>query len=93
MMVIVTDARFETRRRPRRLDAPDDAFANQDAQRVVHRLQRDRANLGAYGVGHAVRGDMRMPRHCSQHSQSLRRDLKTMLSKKLRRVGDHAGTE
>jgi len=80
MMVIVTDPRFEARRRPRRLDAPDDAFANQDAQRVVDRLERNRADLGPYRVGHAVRGDVRMTRHCPQHSQSLRRDLKTVLS-------------
>ena len=93
MMVIVTNPSLEASRRPRRLNAPDDAFANQDAQRVVHRLERDRADLGPYGIGDAVRGDMRMPRHRSQHSQSLRRDLKAVLSKKLRRVGDHAATE
>ena len=87
--MVVADAGFEAGRGTGRLDAPDDAFANQDAQGVVHRLQRDRANLRPHGFGHAIRGDMRRGRHRPQHREALRRDLKTVLTKKLRRIGDH----
>jgi hypothetical protein len=89
MVMVVADARFEAGRGTGRLNAPDDAFANQDAQGVVHRLKRDRANLRSHRVGYAIGGDMRLGGHRPEHRQALRRDLKTVLTKKLRRLGDH----
>src|SRR6266852_1527114 len=47
MVVVVTDSSLVKGRRPRRLDAPDEALLGQDPESVVHRLTRDGADLGA----------------------------------------------
>lgn len=89
MVVVVADAGLEAGGRTSRLDAPDDAFAHQDAERVVDRLQGNRANFRPDGFGHAIRGDMRVTRDRPQHGQPLGRDLKAVLTKDLRGVSHH----
>ena len=92
MMVVVADAILEASRRSRRLDAPYEALAGKNAQGVVDRLQRDRADLGPYGISHGIGGDVRLTRDCPQDSQALRRDLDAALSKEISRVDSHGWT-
>jgi hypothetical protein len=72
------------------LNAPDEAFGNQDAQGVVHRLQRDRPDLAPDNIGYAVGRDVGLTCDRPQHSQSLGGDLNTTLAKKISGVGAHA---
>ena len=90
MMVVVSDAGLEASRRAGRLNAPDDAFTDQDAERVVHRLERDGPNLGPDGLGHGVGGDVGLTRDCPQDRQSLGRHLDTALPKEISRRSGHA---
>jgi hypothetical protein len=83
MVMVVTDSIFETRRRSRRLNAADQAFGDQDAERVVHRLQRDRADLGAHCVSHSVCRDVGFARHRAQHGYPLGCYLNTALPKEI----------
>ena len=77
---------------PGRLNAPDETFANQKTERVVHRLKRDRPNFAPDDLRHAVGRDVRLTRHRPKDSQSLRSDLNTALTKEISRVGGHAST-
>jgi hypothetical protein len=90
MVMVVTDTIFEARRRARRLDAPDEPFGGQQIERVVDRLQRDRANLGPHGVSHTPRRGVRLIRDGPQHGQALGRDLNAVLAKEIGGVGRHA---
>ena len=87
MVMVVADPIFETRGRPRRLNAAEEAFGNQEGERVVHRLKRYGADLGPDGFGHAVCRDVGLIRHDSPDRQSLGRDLDTALAKKFSWVG------
>ena len=62
MVVVVADPILEARRRSGGLNAPDQPLGDQQAERVVHRLQRDRADLGPDGLGHAVGRDVGLTR-------------------------------
>jgi hypothetical protein len=62
MMVVVADAIFEPGRRSIRLNTPDEAFGDQDAEGVVHRLKRDDADLGPDSIGDAVGCHVRLTR-------------------------------
>ena len=93
MVVVVPDPSLEASRRAGWLNAPDDPFTDQDAEGVVHRLERDRTDLRSDGLGHAIRGDMRLTRYRAQHSQPLGRHLKAVLTKKLRGVSHHPRKE
>jgi hypothetical protein len=88
MVVVVADPVFEQRRRPGRLNAPDDALGDQEGERVVHGLKGDGANLDPDDLGHTVGRDVRLPRHRPENSQSLGGDLNTPLPKE---VGGGAG--
>jgi hypothetical protein len=92
MMVIVADTIFETRRRAGRLNATDQTFGDQDVQRVVDRLKRDRANFAPHCLSDCVGRDMGRTRDRTQHRQSLRRYLNAVLSKQVGRVSAHMGT-
>jgi hypothetical protein len=92
MVVVVPDPILEARRRPGGLNAPDDAFGDQDAERVVHRLERDRTDLGPDDFGDAVGGDVRSTRDRPQDSQSLGRHLNPTFTKKVGGVGRHANS-
>jgi hypothetical protein len=87
MVVVVADAILEASRRPRRLNAPQEAAGDKDAKRVVDRLVRDRSDLRSDHFRYPVSRDVRLIRHRTQHPQSLRGDLNTVLTKELNGVG------
>jgi hypothetical protein len=68
------------------LNAPDEPLGDQDSERVVHRLERDGTDLSPDGLGHGVGRDVWLTRDRLQDSQSLGRDLNTVLPKQLSRV-------
>jgi len=80
MVVIVADAIFEASRRSRGLNAPDEPLGDQQGERVVHRLQRDRTDLGPYDFGHGVGRDVRLTRNRPQNRQPLSRHLDAALA-------------
>jgi hypothetical protein len=90
MVVVVADAILEARGRPRGLNAPDQAFRDQNPEGVVHRLQRDGADLTADGLGESIGRRVGLIRYCAQDSQSLRGDLNPAVPKQVCRVGCHA---
>jgi hypothetical protein len=91
MVVIVPNPILIPRRRPGRLNAPDEPLLRQDSEGIVHPLPRDGPNLGAHVLGNGIRRPMGTPRHRPKHGQSLRRHLDTMVSKRLGRIC-HAGS-
>jgi hypothetical protein len=86
MMMVVAYSIFEARRGSGRLYAPQHAFGHQQAEGVVDRLERDRADLGPDGFSHGVGGNVRLTCHGSQHSQSLSRDLDAKLTEEIGRA-------
>ena len=78
MVVVVAHSVLVARWRPGRLDAADDAFVGEGRKAVVHRLKRDRTNVGPHDGVDVGRGAVRSLRHRPQDSQTLRRDLHTM---------------
>jgi len=84
MVVVVADPILEASWRPGRLNAPDQAFGDQDGEGIVHRLERDGADLGPDDLGHAVGGDVGLTRYRPQDGQSLGGYLDTALSKEVR---------
>ena len=90
MVVVVADPILESRRCPGWLNAAEESFNNQDAERVVHRLERDGTDLGPNGIGHAVSCDVRPTRDGPQYSQPLSRYLNTVLPQEVCRVTHHA---
>jgi hypothetical protein len=89
MVMVIAHPIFEARRRPRRLNAAEEAFGNQEGERVVHRLERYGADLGPHRLGHAIGCDVRLIRHDAPDRQSLGRDLNTALAKKVRWISRH----
>ena len=89
MVVVVTDAIFETSGRSSRLNATDQTLGHQQGQRVVHGLKGNGANLGADDVGYGIGRDVRLPRHRAEDGESLRGDLNATLTKKIGRLGSH----
>ena len=81
MVVVVANSVLEASGCPGRLNAPDETFGDQDAESVVHRLERDRTDLGPHDLGHLVGRDVRLPCHCPKDRQSLGRDLNTAFTK------------
>jgi hypothetical protein len=92
VVMVVTDAILVARRRPCRLDAPDEAFGHEHSERVVHRLERDRADLRPGDVGDLVCRDVRPSRDRAHDRQSLRRHLDTVSPKEIDRVARHRPT-
>ena len=90
MVVVVADTILEASRRSGGLNAPDKAFGDQDAEGVVHRLERDGTDLGPNGLGHGVSRDVGLTRDRPQDSQSLSGDLDTALPKEVGRISEHA---
>ena len=89
MVVVVADPILEASRGSRGLYAPDQAFRNQYAERVVHRLERDRADLRPDGLGHRIGRDVGLTRDRPQDSQSLGSDLNAALPKEISRIRTH----
>ena len=90
MVVVVADPILVAGRRSGGLNTPDEAFGDQDAEGVVYRLERDRADLDPDERAHFVGRDVRATGHSAQDSQSLRRDLNAALTEKFCRVGRQA---
>jgi hypothetical protein len=83
MVMVVTHTIFEARRRSRGLNAPDQPRGDEHAERVVYRLKRNGADLGAHGVGNSVGGDVRLARYRPQNRQPLSCYLNAALSKEI----------
>ena len=81
MVMVVADAVLEPCRRPGRLDAANQSFGDEQIQRVVDRLERDRADLRSDDGGDAVRADMWLARDRAQDGQPLRGHLDAASSK------------
>jgi hypothetical protein len=92
MMVVVADSSLEASRRSGGLNAPDEPFSDQDSKAVVHRLERDGADLGPDGPGYCVGRNVRLTRYRPQDSQTLGGDLNAALPKEVSRVRGHGGT-
>lgn len=92
MMVVVADPVFEPGRRPGRLNPPDEVFGDQDAQRVVDRLKRDRADLSPDDLGYMVRSAVWLSCNRAKHREPLSRNLKTTLTKELSGIRGHLGS-
>ncbi len=90
VMVVVANPVFVTGRRTGRLNAPNDALLHQQSERVINRLARNRADVGANAFGNHVGGGMWPGRHHPQDRQALGGDLDTMFSKDFRGVRVHA---
>jgi hypothetical protein len=91
MVVVVANAILESRRRPGGLDAAEKSSAHQHGKRVVHRLERDGANLTPDEVGYRIRRDVGMTRHRAEHGQSLGGYLDAALAQELGGAVRHAG--
>jgi hypothetical protein len=91
-MVVVANAALEARGRPGGLDSPDEASTRQDREGVVHRLERDGADLRADDLQHAVGGNVRFAGDRPQDGQPLRGHLDATLPEKLGGIGDHRGS-
>ena len=92
MVMVVADSILEASRRPGGLDAPDESLGDQQAQGVVHRLERDRPDPGPDGLSHALGRDVRLAGDREQIGQALSGDLNAVLTKELRRICDHFGS-
>jgi hypothetical protein len=89
MMVVIADAIFETSWRTGGLNAPKQAPGNQHAQRVVHGLERNGADLRPDNVGHAVGRNVRLCGDRPKDRQSLGRDLYAAITKEVCPVDIH----
>lgn len=89
MVVIVAHTGFEAGGRTRGLNAPDEALRDEDTERVVDRLQRDRTDPRSHCLGNGIGGDVRLSRDHAQDRQSLGCDLDSFLPQALRGVGIH----
>jgi hypothetical protein len=90
MVVVVADPILESGRRSGGPNAPDQALGDQNAEGVVHRLERDGTDLGPDDLGHGVGRDVGLTRYRPQDSQSLGRHLDAALPKEVGRVGGHS---
>jgi hypothetical protein len=91
VVVVIADSILEASRRPGGLNAADQSFGHQDGERVVHRLERDGADLGPDDLGHDVGRDVGLTGDRSQHRQPLSGDLNAAFAEEVCRVNCHAG--
>ena len=87
--MVVADPIFEAGRRSGGLNAPDQSLGDEEAERVVDRLQRDGADLGPDGLGHGVGRDVGLTGDRAQDRQPLGGDLDTAFTKEGRRIRTH----
>ena len=92
VMVVVADSILEAGRRAGRLDAADQAFGDQDVQRVVHRLEGNGPDLGADDLGHPIGRDVRLGGDRTEDRQALSGDLNAVRAQERRLVRVHIGT-
>ena len=60
VVMVVADPRFESGRGSRWLNATDESLGNEDAERVIYRLQRDRADFASNRLRHRIGCDVRL---------------------------------
>ena len=93
VVVVVTDTIFEPGRGTCGLDAPQQTLVDEGAERVVHGLAGNRADVGTHDVGKRVGGRVRMPGDRAQDREALSGDLQAVLAEQLggldRRIGRH----
>ena len=89
MMVIVSNPTLEASRGSGRLYAPNQPFGDQNSERVVHRLERNRPDFGPDQFGHSVGRDVGLARDRAEDGQSLGCDLDAVVSKEIGGVSGH----
>ena len=89
MVMVVADAAFVSSRGPGGLNAADDAVAHEQMQRVIHRLQGDRADLVTHAIGHGVGRAVRRRGNGSQDREPLGGDLDAAAAEQAHEVGKH----
>jgi len=89
MVVVIADSCFESSGRSRWLKTTDEPLGDEDAERVVHRLEGNRTDLSSNGFGHSISCDVRLRSHHAEHCQSLRCDLDASLPQELSGFGVH----
>jgi hypothetical protein len=80
VVVIVTDAIFIESGRTRRLYPPQQSFLDQQIERVVNGLTRNRSEFRANSLGHIIGRAVRGIRHGAKNRQTLGSHLHPMIS-------------
>src|SRR5262245_27775746 len=91
MVMVVADARLETRWRSCGLNAADQTLGMQNRETVVDRLKRDRADLFSDGLRHGVGGDVGLTGDSAEDRQTLRGYLNAALAKEISWIDGHTG--
>ena len=89
-MMVVADAILESSGRAGRLNPTDEALVDEKRERVIDRLERNRADLVPDDVGNHVRRDVRPIGNRSKHRQPLRGDLDAAPPQEFGRISMHA---
>ena len=89
VVVVITDPILEPGWRAGGLDAANQAFGDQEVQRVVHRLERDGADLGPDDLGYSIGGDVGGAADCAEDRQTLSGDLNAPCAKERRLIRSH----
>ena len=80
VVVVIADPALVATRRARRLDPADQVLVDEDAERVIDRLPRDGAELGAHDVAQLVGCGMWVLRNGAHDRESLSGDLDAVLA-------------
>jgi hypothetical protein len=78
VVVIVSDAVLVQRGRADRLNAANETFVDEQAERVVDRLTRDRSDVGLGGLRDVFRGAMRTVSDGTKNGETLRGDVESV---------------
>ncbi len=89
MVMVVAHSVFVSGGEPRRLDAAHEVLLDEDAERVVHSLARNRPDHCSHIVGQLVGGRMPMNRDGSHNGEALSGDLHAVLAQQLFNVAGH----
>jgi hypothetical protein len=80
MVMIITDAIFIQSSRTGWLYPPQQAFLDEQIERVVNGLTRNRSEFRANFLGHIIRRAVWSLRHCAQNRQPLCSHLHSVIS-------------
>jgi len=89
MVVVISDAIFVKCRGACGLDAANQALFDQDSQRVIYGLARDRSNFATHQFSQFVGGAVRMFRDDAEHCQPLCRYLQAVSAEQLFGIRNH----
>jgi hypothetical protein len=89
VVVVVTDPILVEGRRPRGLNAPDEALLDQDPQGVVDRLSRDGTDHSANVFGDFVRRTVGPTRYRPKYGQALGSNLQAVSAKEIGWIVGH----